>query len=177
MRVCLISGDSTPPSVATTLDRKQMANTSGAISEVRRLRWVHFGLAFMMIFLAFIHTCDNRMPNPNAWVLVAYMVGGAIFAAKVSRDIWSLESIRDPLWKVVARYVVAAFILGTYIALNELHLWHWSKLYIDLPFIVYFGITLSVTWMTERKRHVRVYFGTRELVFRSSNNCTTNEAS
>lgn len=136
------------------------------VSGVRRLRWVYLGVLCMFIILIPIHASDRRLPEPDLLNLFVLIMGGLLFAAWSSRDILRLHSSKLPLWVDIFGYLVVTGFVCLYIALNELHIWRWSKLYIDIPAVVFLGITTTVTWVTETRNNVRIYMGSRTLIFR-----------
>jgi hypothetical protein len=65
----------------------------------------------------------------------------------------------------VIAYAVALGGVGFLIVANEINFYEWNFLLLDFSVVLLMGTVTVAAWITERKKMVRVYFGTRHLIF------------
>lgn len=111
----------------------------------------------------------NRMlkplPAPDTLSLLGILSIASLLAWITARDIWFLRDRVSPLWVDIFVYVIALGTLAAIIFLRESGIYVWDTIYLDALFIWYSVSIAAVSWITEKRKGVRIYIGARKYRF------------
>ena len=140
-----------------------------APSELRRVVWLFAGLGAAVLFItpsALLSLSWWHAQSPKDLLLLVFPIStGLALGLLCSWDIWHLTVRKNPLWKDLLIGAAALAGLGVMILLRESGLWVWSFASGDALITTLISTIAVVSFVTERRKKVRVYFGSRTLVF------------
>jgi len=146
-------------------EQGSLPSTPKQPSEWRRVIRVFSVLPTVILLISVLSASLMPQPAPNGPLLLVFLLIASFVAWLPARDIWALRVRQLPLWLDVAGYVFALGGLAVLIGLRESKIFVWNMIYLDAFFFWCTATIACVTWITERRKGVRVYIGARRLKF------------
>ena len=134
-------------------------------SQWQRAKWVFGGLWVMLTLLPVLIALLILPPPPSIGVLILNSVFALGLAAFLARDMWRLKVRRSPLLVDILLYTVALGGLVFLIVVKETKVYEWNSLHLDVPIFLLMGAVALAAWITETKKAVRIYVGSRHFIF------------
>jgi hypothetical protein len=83
----------------------------------------------------------------------------------VGRKIWLLDSRKGPLWIDVLLWALAAAGLVGVVLVRDVWGMRFNFIYVSLPVLVANATLAAVCFVTEARKHVRIFMGARNFMF------------
>lgn len=133
-----------------------------------RLKWYYIVLLIVLVGLVILDMTRTPPVRANPFLVAPLTALGLALGSRFARDIWLMRVKVHSPWVRPARWL--ALLAGAVM------LFYWNesgdpKIYspdIFLPFSAYLAVATAATWVTERRKGVRVYIGRRSLLFEES---------
>jgi hypothetical protein len=137
-------------------------------SEWTRMKWLYTTLWVMLAILPVLNGLLKPPPPAEPLILFVNIIAAAAIGGFIAHDVWKLRVRSWPLAIDVLIYAVLLLAFFALILLKEIGVWHWNDTHLDIPLFVFFLVTTTTVWITERKKGVKVYLGARKLIFISA---------
>jgi hypothetical protein len=132
------------------------------------MKWLYTTLWVMLAILPVLNGLLKPPPPAEPLILFVNIIAAAAIGGFIAHDVWKLRVRSWPLAIDVLIYAVLLLAFFALILLKEIGVWHWNDTHLDIPLFVFFLVTTTTVWITERKKGVKVYLGARKLIFISA---------
>jgi len=120
------------------------------------LRWKYWSLAGLILFTALIFW----IPKGEAlsyWYLALFCAIAGALALVTCWEIWTLRAKLAPRWVSNLSISCSVAAVATLLALQETRVFVWNHLYIEIPFALFWALTMISAWVTEWRKGVLVF--------------------
>ena len=120
------------------------------------IRWTYLSFAGMVTFAALIVWIAEE--EPLSYLYLGFFCAVAVALSLVACwEIWTLRAKLAPQWVSNLSVFCSGAGIVTLVVLQETKLFVWNHLYIAIPLILFWALTLIGAWVTEWRKSVRVY--------------------